>query len=285
MRWHALFILIVSLLALGTALADETTTSMQTDDKSAHSLFAEANAFYKQNKYEEALTLYEQLLVQGIVDPVLYYNTGNAYVQLHRPGSAVLMYERALRLDPRDADAHENLAEIAPRINNPRVFILLRPLHRVKEAFTLNEFTLALELTYLLFVTTMLGIFLTRRAAWLRLWKRAARISALLLLCVACFFGIKLHETFSVREAIVMEEETYARSGPSASFSPILELPAGTKVMLVEESEQRLLPGALEAYYVDPSMRPVEKPGQNWARIRLRSGQSGYLPTSAFEII
>ena len=284
MRWYTLFILMISLLAGGASVADETTPAMQTDDQSAHTLFAKANALYKQNKYEEALSLYERLLAQGNVDPVLYYNTGNAYTQLHRPGPAVLMYERALRLDPRDRDAHENLTEIAPSINNPRVFILLGTLYHVKESFTLNEFTLALDLIYLLFVTAMLGIFLTRRTAWQRVWKRAARISALLLLFVACFFGVKLCETFSVRKAVVMEK-TYARSGPSASFSPILELPAGTKVILVEESEPRPLPGALEAYYVDPSMRPVEEPGQNWARIRLRSGQSGYLPASAFEII
>ncbi len=260
MRWYALFILMIGLLAGGASASNETTAAMQTDDQSAHSLFAKANALYKQNKYEEALALYEQLLSQGTVDPVLYYNTGNAYAQLHRPGPAVLMYERALQLDPRDADAQENLAEIAPAINRPRIFILLRPLYQVKEAFTMNELTLALDLVYLLFVTAMLWVFLAHRAAWHRVWKRAACISAVLLFFVACFFGVKLYETLAVKEAVVMQE-TSARSGPSTSFSGILKLPAGTKVRLVEQSED------------------------GWARIRLRSGQSGYLPTSAFEII
>ena len=116
MRWYTLFILMIGLLAGGASASNETTAAMQTDDQSAYTLFAKANALYKQNKYEEALALYEQLLSQDTVDPVLYYNTGNAYAQLHRPGPAVLMYERALQLDPRDADAQENLAEIAPAI-------------------------------------------------------------------------------------------------------------------------------------------------------------------------
>lgn len=260
MRWYAPFILMMCLFATSTTVANETAAGLQTASQSAYGIFAKANALYKENKYEDALSLYEQLLSQGIADPVLYYNTGNAYAQLHRPGPAVLMYERALQLHPRDPDIQENLVEIAPAINRPRVFVLLRPLYRLKETFTLNELTLALDVLYLLFVAILLGVFLARRTAWHRILKRAARISAILLLLVACLFAVKLYGTLAVREAVVMQEAS-ARSGPSTSFSDILKLPAGTKVRLVEKSEE------------------------GWARIRLRSGQSGYLPTSAFEII
>ena len=62
----------------------------------------------------------------------------------------------------------------------------------------MNELTLALDLVYLLFVTAMLWVFLARRAAWHRVWKRAACISAVLLFFVACFFSVKLYETLAV---------------------------------------------------------------------------------------
>lgn len=282
-RYVVLFLIIPFMLAGGSE-ANEVTAGIQTNEQSPVNLFDKANELYKQNKYEEALALYEQLLAQGIVDPVLYYNTGNAYAQLHRTGPAVLMYERALQLDPRDRDTRENLAQVAPAVNRIRVFVLLRPFYELQNSFTLNEFTTALDIVYLLLVIALLGAFVARNAAWIRVWKRTAYFGAALLFFVVCFFGVKLYETRALKEAVVMQE-TYARSGPSTSFSPILELPAGTKVLIVKETQQRPLPGALEAYYVDISMRPVEQPGQEWVRIRLRGGQSGYLPRSAFEII
>jgi tetratricopeptide (TPR) repeat protein len=259
-RYAALFLLAVALLATATCVADQRTATRETHQQSSFALFNKANELYRQNKYEEALALYEQLITQGIADPVLYYNTGNAYAQLHRTGPAVLMYERALQGDPRDADIHENLAQIAPAINRPHVFILLRPLYQLKEAFTLNEVTIVLDSFFILFTIAMVGVFLARKELWRRISKRIAHVAAVLFLLTACLFAVKIHETLGAKAAVVMQE-TSARSGPSTSFSDILKLPAGTKVRLVGHAQE------------------------GWARIRLQTGQSGYLPISAFEII
>ena len=52
----------------------------------------------------------ESVLARDGASTELYYNLGNAYSQAGKPGLAVLNYERALRLDPSNSDARNNLA-------------------------------------------------------------------------------------------------------------------------------------------------------------------------------
>lgn len=75
-----------------------------------HSLFYQANGLYQQNQYEEAAALYQKLVDCGYESGNLYFNLGNTYYKLGRTGPAVLYYEKARRLIPRDADLLANLS-------------------------------------------------------------------------------------------------------------------------------------------------------------------------------
>ena len=68
-----------------------------------------ADSAYNRENYTEAVALYTKALGQGMVSPEMYYNLGNAYYRQGRLGQAVIAYERALRLDPSDKDARDNL--------------------------------------------------------------------------------------------------------------------------------------------------------------------------------
>src|SRR5262249_6506705 len=59
--------------------------------------------------YLEAVTLYQDLASTGISSAALQYNLGNALFKAGRLGEAILAYERAQRLDPRDPDIGANL--------------------------------------------------------------------------------------------------------------------------------------------------------------------------------
>src|SRR5690554_103256 len=74
------------------------------------SLFFQANSLYEQNRYEEAAACYQQLVDYGYEGGNLYFNLGNTYYKLGRTGPAVLYYEKAKRLMPRDADLRANLS-------------------------------------------------------------------------------------------------------------------------------------------------------------------------------
>lgn len=97
-------ILVLALGAVGS-LPGQTFTST-----SEAALFASANAAAASGRHADAAADLEKLIARGVVTPAVYYNLANACAQSGRPGDAVLNYERALWLDPHDADARANLA-------------------------------------------------------------------------------------------------------------------------------------------------------------------------------
>lgn len=75
----------------------------------ATSLPEQADSAYNNLAYAEALRLYNATLDSIGASPDLYYNIGNTYYRLRQPGMAILLYERALMLDPTHEDARANL--------------------------------------------------------------------------------------------------------------------------------------------------------------------------------
>ncbi len=67
------------------------------------------NEYYRNGKYEQALSEYSKILNEGFESAALYYNMGNAYYKLGKLGYAILYYERALKLAPDDEDINYNL--------------------------------------------------------------------------------------------------------------------------------------------------------------------------------
>jgi len=72
-------------------------------------LFLQANKQYEAGSYSSAINSYEDLLSKGLRSAQLFYNLGNAYFKAGKPGPAILNYERARVLDPRDEDMKFNL--------------------------------------------------------------------------------------------------------------------------------------------------------------------------------
>lgn len=86
-----------------------------------------ATDFYLQKQYDSALSYYEELAKNKPANADLYYNLGNVYYRLNNVPKAVLNYERALKYDPNNKDAQDNLA-----ITQARITKLIVP---VKEVF------------------------------------------------------------------------------------------------------------------------------------------------------
>ncbi|MDI6738745.1 MAG: tetratricopeptide repeat protein [Candidatus Edwardsbacteria bacterium] len=70
--------------------------------------FNQGNQFYARNDYPAAIEAYMQAL-KGAPNPVVHYNLGNAFFKSGQIGRAILEYQRARLLDPRDNDIRTNL--------------------------------------------------------------------------------------------------------------------------------------------------------------------------------
>ncbi|MGN0086370.1 MAG: tetratricopeptide repeat protein [Alloprevotella sp.] len=69
---------------------------------------AEADSLYARKHYAEAQRLYEEMLKES-PHPDIYYNIGNCCYRQNDLPRAILNYLRALRINPRHADAKHNL--------------------------------------------------------------------------------------------------------------------------------------------------------------------------------
>ena len=76
----------------------------------SESLFKEANQAYANENYEEAISKYQSILKEGYESTSVYYNLGNSHYKLNNVGPSVYYFEKALKLDPNDADVTNNLA-------------------------------------------------------------------------------------------------------------------------------------------------------------------------------
>lgn len=98
--------LLLAILLLATMIAPDGTRSRGAEPQ----VMTAANALVDAGHFSEAITMYESQVTQGIRDSALFYNLGNAYFRQGELEAALLNYQRAAQLDPRDADIRHNLA-------------------------------------------------------------------------------------------------------------------------------------------------------------------------------
>ena len=74
-----------------------------------------AAASYQATKYEQAISIYENIVAQGYESAELYFNLGNAYYKSNKLPYAIANYERALKLNATDEDIQFNLHRLPDR--------------------------------------------------------------------------------------------------------------------------------------------------------------------------
>lgn len=221
---------------------------------SLESRFAGANQLYRDGKHDEAARLYEEIIA---AEPnfEVYYNLGNAYFKSKRLGKAILNYERARRLSPRDRDVLENLAYVNQlieyKIEDKRNWFL-RKKSELVSYLTFHECWLFALGAYFVFVVGILISFIRRED--IRFGKLRILSLVLVVFCSLPLF-LKFAEKGMSRQGIVTEKQAEVRYGPSRSDRIAFRLVEGLAILIDDEKE-------------------------NWLRIRLRDSRSGWVPQS-----
>ena len=196
-------------------------------------MFFGANQVYKEGKYQEALEKYLSLEKLGIKSGHLYYNIGNTCFRLKSTGKAVLYYERARILLPRDEDLDYNLKFVRNMTKDviekgddiiSIVFFWL-------DSMTLSEvFSIFIIINIAFWVSLIIRLFIKEEWAFYYL------IIALVLWIVAgASLGKKWHDFYADNRTVILAEETDVLSGPDGGDTVLFKLHEGTEVSFERE--------------------------------------------------
>ena len=230
----------------------------------AQRLFDEGNILYQQEDYSTALEKYSQIEDMGLVSPALYFNMGNSYYKLDQVGRAVLYYERALRLDPKDDDVLANL-EIAnqatvDKITPPPEFALASWLRWALYLFPVSTLLRTLALLYLALGVVAFTLIALRESRFLAPLRKAGLVGLVLLLLVSALFLVQWGDSRNRVEAVVIAEELPAMNAPGNGGVELFSIHEGTKVRIDDRSN-------------------------GWVEIVLLDGKIGWVPSDGIEII
>jgi len=197
-----------------------------------------ANQLYGSGHYNEAAAIYEQLISQGGRDSSLYYNLGNAYTQQGDLGRAILNYQRAAQLAPRDQDIHANLALVRAQVVDAYPEVPAGPLDSLAKLtsgwLTLNETaTLALLIWFALGFMVLFWRLL--QPGRLQYYIRNTALVLLLLVVVASLsLGSRVAAEYNQPGGIIVAPIVTVSSGPDEQHTTETQLHSGTEVNLLE---------------------------------------------------
>ena len=226
---------------------------------------ADADKAYQENKYAEAIKMYENILATQGESAVVYYNLGNSYFKEKNMAKAVLNYERALLLNPGDADIRFNLD-----MARSKTVDQITPATEVFIVTWVNSLTNMqsergwAKIGIVSFICLLVGLALyifSKRLFVRKIGFIGAIILLVVTVCANFFARQQKNELMDRIGAIVMSPTVTVKSTPDESGTELFVLHEGTKV-----------------FVEDNSMK-------GWKEIRLEDGNKGWIPTEAIEII
>jgi len=212
---------------------------------SAHSLEADieavsiGNKLFESGQYDQATQIYQQIISQGVQDSAIYYNLGNVYYKQGDLGRAIVNYERAALMNPRDSDIQANLtiarkqaepSESLPAIATGPVDSITR---LIGSWFSIDE-TAILALGLWFAFSMLFLVWLQLEPGKARTWMGYSAFMTLLLVAVLTLslgnriYNEKVHPT-----AVVVADEITINSQPGDQYTTEYSLHNGAEVVLL----------------------------------------------------
>lgn len=227
-------------------------------------LFKQANQAYQKQKFEEAASLYQQIISQGYESKEIYFNLGNCYYRLNQIGQSILYYEKALKLDPHDPDVRYNLElanlKVIDRVEIPPRLFLFELWDNLTNFYSIHQLT---NLVAILFSITILFVILwlfVKKDRWRRWLMSLVVIIGILTIFWSYILIVQTRSLTHQRKAIILVPSITVRSAPDETSTDVFILHEGVKVHLDELRGE-------------------------WVKISLADGKSGWLLTKSLAII
>ncbi|MBO3099213.1 tetratricopeptide repeat protein [Gelidibacter pelagius] len=227
-------------------------------------LFEQANDLYNEGDFEEAISKYESIIESGEHSASLYFNLANAHYKLNHIAPSIYYYEKALILSPNDKEIRNNIAfarnMTIDAIDQTPEFGFAKFSKRVTNWLTFDNWAKLSVLLMVLFVVFYLIYYFNYGATK----KRLAFIAAMTFLILACSSVALAFNNYHLvekdRPAIVFAKESQVKSEPNLRSSESFKLHEGTKVQILDTVN-------------------------NWKKIKLADGKTGWIPTDAIRAL
>jgi len=240
-----IYLIAVSLFVANTVIATPSDT-----------LWTQANSFYANGQYTDAIATYKQIEQTNVTSADLYFNMGNAYFKQNELANAILYYERAYRLQPDDLAIAHNLQIVQQRtldkIEAAPEFVAtiwLRNLRNLTTAESWGFLALALTAAALVFLAFF---FFASSVRFRKVSFFTAVLCALLVIAAFSFATTQKNKLLNTSEAIVFPAVVTVKSAPDATGKDLFILHEGVKVTIIDELS-------------------------GWENIRLADGREGWI--------
>ena len=222
--------------------------------------FDKATTLYQKGDYTQAAAVYSSILKSGKESSALYYNLGNTYYKLNNVPESIYYYEKALKLDPENADAKNNLI-----FANQMKVDAITPLPKtwVRQ---LSDGIVGLFSAHTWAVLSIIGVFAFVLSFLLYYFveRTALKRTFFSLMLVFLFFAIGSYtlahfchkQVSQTQYAILFDKTVRVFSDANAYSSEVMQLHEGTKVEIIEDAK-------------------------DWVKIRLVNGKTGWTKVSS----
>ena len=226
--------------------------------------YSEANELYKNGKFSDAISIYNEIIDDGNISSDIYYNLANAYFKDDKLADAILYYERAKKLNAEDEDILFNLKianlKTVDKINEVPKLFFIEWYDNIYTSLSSNTWSWIIIITSWLMFAFLLGYFIIYSINSRKILFFAALVSFVALL----FFNVFAYEQFQNEnrkdEAIIFTPSAYVKSSPSKSSTDLFILHEGTKVKILDHDG-------------------------DWKKIKIADGNIGWILQKSIEII
>jgi tetratricopeptide (TPR) repeat protein len=222
-------------------------------------LWEKANAYYTTEEYQQAVSIYEQIVQSGQESAKLYFNLGNAYYKTGDVNNAILNYERAKVLAPHDEDIEFNLRIanqfVVTKIEELPQPFFLRWRKSVTDKYPADTWSMISISAFILFLI-FLGLFVFSKAAAFKRVSFWFGVTTIVLSAFTFSFANQQKKEIKTRNhAIVFCPRVTVKSSPSESGTDLFLIYEGLKIEVTDSLN-------------------------TWKEIKLADGNEGWLPDS-----
>jgi len=225
--------------------------------QSNEQIFESANNYYSNGDYNNAISLYLQIVDSGYESPSLYYNLGNSHYKLNNIAESNYYFEMAKKLSPNDSDINLNLSFAqnmrVDKIEKLPISQLEGIRIKIINLFSVNSW----NILFLIFIWLLcISVFLYIYYADPFKKKLFFNISIVLVLISSLIYWIGYEKEIVSDKlfGIIYPKEIEVWSEPNKLSELKFLLHEGTKVELINQA-------------------------QDWTNIRLENGTTGWLYT------